>query len=229
MFGPEYPKIQTLWQRDERGVIVLGAYSTPELEYLAQNNWLWTEKVDGTNIRIHFDGTSVAIGGRTDNADVPAVLVRALQPLTDPALWHKAFGALPESMQYLAQNITLYGEGYGAKIRSGGHYRSDLAFVLFDVKVDEWWLRWDDVMDVAGKMGVEHVPVVGSWSLETAHKVIGQDGPRLDSRWPGARLEGIVGRPQVQLLDRAGDPIMVKLKYKDYDELRRRGAATTTQ
>lgn len=219
MFGPEYPKINTLWQRDERGVIVLGAYAMPELEYLAQNNWLWTEKVDGTNIRLHFDGASVAIGGRTDNANVPASLVRALQPLTDVALWLKIFGG--------GYAVTLYGEGYGAKIQSGGHYRSDQAFVLFDVRVGEWWLRWDDVMDVAGKMDIEHVPVVGSWSLETAHKVIGQLGPRLESEWPGAPMEGIVGRPQVQLLDRRGDPLMVKLKYKDYDSLRRRSADTT--
>lgn len=219
MFGLEYPKINTLWKRDERGVIVLGDYATPELEYLARNNWLWTEKVDGTNIRIHFARASVSIGGRTDNADIPSVLLKALEPLQNLALWERTFDDLTVP-------VTLYGEGYGAKIQSGGHYRPDQAFVLFDVRVGEWWLRWDDVMDVAGKMGIEHVPVVGSWSLETAHKVIGQDGPRLESEWPNAPMEGIVGRPQVQLLDRRGDSLMVKLKYKDYDDLRRRGAAT---
>ena len=35
---------------------------------------------------------------------------------------------------------TLYGEGYGAEIQSGGYYREDVAFIGFDVKVDDTYL-----------------------------------------------------------------------------------------
>ena len=45
-------KIQTVFMRDERNVIVPGEWTLPELAYLADKDWRWTEKVDGTNIRL---------------------------------------------------------------------------------------------------------------------------------------------------------------------------------
>ena len=46
----EYHKIQTVYLRDPETkfrILLEGQYATPELEYLAQNKWTWTEKVDG--------------------------------------------------------------------------------------------------------------------------------------------------------------------------------------
>ena len=62
IFGPEYPKIQTLFKRDDRNVIIEGDWSVPEFAYLADKPWRWTEKVDGTNIRLHWDGRKVTSG-----------------------------------------------------------------------------------------------------------------------------------------------------------------------
>lgn len=45
----EYPKIQTVWKRDDRGKIIVGEFATPEIEFLSRCDWEWTEKVDGTN------------------------------------------------------------------------------------------------------------------------------------------------------------------------------------
>ena len=48
-----YPKIQTLWKRDkEMGKVIEGELSKPEFDNI--KNWLVTEKIDGTNIRIIF-------------------------------------------------------------------------------------------------------------------------------------------------------------------------------
>lgn len=49
----EYHKINTLFKRDEKNLIIEGDYSCPEFAYLAENEWTWTEKVDGTNIRVN--------------------------------------------------------------------------------------------------------------------------------------------------------------------------------
>ena len=150
-YGPAYPKINTVFKRDEKNRIIVGQYSQPEFQYLRNNEWLWTEKVDGTNIRLHWDGETVTIGGRTDNASLPQQLVANLQYLvTNPSLWAAVFGD--------ANDVTVYGEGYGAKIQSGGYYRPDQQLIVFDVRIGRWWLRYGDVEKVAKDLGLETVP-----------------------------------------------------------------------
>lgn len=221
MFGPEYSKIQTVFKRDDRNVIMPGAWTTDEFAYLKDCPWRWTEKVDGTNIRVHFDGAKVTIGGRTDNAQVPTFLIAALDRLTDAGLMNRVFANSTRVKPY-EQDVTLYGEGYGPKIQSGGQYRSDPALILFDVKVGQWWLRPADVADVAAKLNLETVPVRGHWSLVEAVDIIEEDG--LLSSWPHARIEGLVGTPAAELFDRRGDRIIAKIKGKDFADLRRRGS-----
>ena len=48
----EYHKIQTVFKRDpetNHRTLLEGQYSMPEFEYLANNQWVFTEKIDGTN------------------------------------------------------------------------------------------------------------------------------------------------------------------------------------
>ena len=78
----EYHKIQTVFKRDMENkgkTLLIGQWTLPEFEYLAGNQWVYTEKVDGTNIRIMFDGDKVSFGGKTDNAAIPAKLVERLR------------------------------------------------------------------------------------------------------------------------------------------------------
>ena len=69
-----YHKIPTVYLRDPETkfkTLIEGAFATPELFYLAQNEWWWTEKVDGTNIRIMWDGVAViSFGGKRDRKSV---------------------------------------------------------------------------------------------------------------------------------------------------------------
>ena len=44
------------------------------MEFLKNNIWFFTEKVDGTNIRVPWDGHCVSFAGRTDKAQIPAML-----------------------------------------------------------------------------------------------------------------------------------------------------------
>ena len=80
----QYHKIQTIFKRDPETkfkTLLLGQYSLPEFEYLKDNDWVWTEKVDGTNIRIMWDKERVTFGGKSDNAQIPAFLVTRLQEM----------------------------------------------------------------------------------------------------------------------------------------------------
>ena len=62
----EYPKINTLFKRDENSIIIPSEYTLPEFEYLKYCPFECTEKIDGTNIRIIWDGHKVSYYGRTD-------------------------------------------------------------------------------------------------------------------------------------------------------------------
>ena len=69
-----YEKIETIFARDIEGTkqLIWGKYRNETVRFLKDVPWLWTEKVDGTNIRVCWDGHSVSFGGRTEKASIPA-------------------------------------------------------------------------------------------------------------------------------------------------------------
>lgn len=204
----EYHKIHSVYKRDEQGKMLFGTYSLPEFEYLSDNKWEFTEKVDGTNIRVMWDGETIRYGGKTDNAQIPSPLMNRLVERFSghEALFRAVFGE--------AHQVCLYGEGYGAKIqKGGGNYRQDQDFVLFDVWIDGWWLLSKDVTDVADRMAVDRVPVIGCGTLRDMETFCDVG---FSSAWGEFIAEGIVARPEVPLLTRAGERIITKLKHKDF-------------
>lgn len=213
----EYPKIQTIYKRDminnPKGLLE-GQWTLPEFEYLANNPWTFTEKVDGTNIRIIIvDHNTIAFGGRTNNAQMPGSLVAALQDIFDPneALLHSMF---PHSDGQEGPSAVLYGEGYGAGIqKAGGNYRQDKGFVLFDVRVGQWWLQRADVEDIASKLGLDVVPIIGEGTLYDA---VNMAKAGFESRWGHFEAEGIVARPKTELCMRSGKRVITKIKCCDF-------------
>lgn len=208
----EYSKIQTIFKRDmsNKGALIIGQYSRQEFEYLKGNEWLFTEKVDGTNIRVDWKrGVHRKFGGRTDNAQIPVILLEKLEDLFPPKKFADAISSDD------TDSLCLYGEGYGARIqKGGGNYKSDgVDFVLFDVLVDDWWLQRDDVQDVADKLGIRTVPQVGRGTLEEA---IIMTKLGFGSTWGNFKAEGLVLRPSCELKTRAGNRIITKIKHKDF-------------
>lgn len=204
----EYHKIQTVFLRDQdtnHKTLIRGAYALPEFRYLADNRWVFTEKVDGTNIRVMWDGDSVTFGGKTDNASIPALLVKRLQERFPAQLFAEQFGGTA---------VCLYGEGYGAKIQGGGgNYRQDQDFVMFDVKIGDWWLTRDNVDDIAKTMGIDVVPIVGTGTLREMVDIVERG---FTSQWGDFIAEGVVARPAVELFSRGGQRIITKIKYSDF-------------
>src|SRR3990167_3514572 len=155
----EYQKIETLFVRKE-DFTVSDVLKRPVVGTIKE--WVVTEKVDGTNIRVHLATDNVVtIGGRTANAQISGDLVGYL---------NQTFTA--EKMIALRKDqdpvsITLFGEGYGAGIQKGGDYRKDKAFILFDALIEgRWWLDDDAVTGMAIALGIPRVPIIGrGWSL----------------------------------------------------------------
>ena len=208
----EYHKIETLFERamDGSKKLIPGQWRNETVEFLKNNMWHFTEKIDGTNIRVHWDGHKVTFGGRTERAQIPAKLVAFLNDMFcgDEAeqMFEQKFGET---------EVTLYGEGYGAGIQKGGLYRSDVSFILFDVLIGDIWLTRESVEDIAAAFGIDVVPFLGFGDLDDAIALVKE---KPVSRIGKAPMEGIVARPMVEVRDRMGRRVIVKIKAKDFAE-----------
>lgn len=211
-----YEKIETVYKRDIEGTkkLVEGAYRSEELAYLKDNLWEWTEKIDGTNIRVHWDGHGVEFGGRTERANIPADLVNRLNALfsgeTNAQIFEQTFGE---------RDVILFGEGYGRKVQGvGSLYKPDgVDFILFDVFIQganvSYYLPRTAVDGIAKAFGIQSVPVVLRGTIDNAIDFV-RSKPR--STIGTAPMEGVVGRPMTELKNAYGERLIVKVKVRDF-------------
>lgn len=200
----EYHKIETLYERDEKTHKV-NPEAIKNPVYSLIKMWQWTEKIDGTNIRIIWRDGKLSFGGKTDAAQLPGDLVAHLYTLVTP----DGLAAV-----FQMTNAVIYGEGYGAGIQKGGSYSPTKKFIAFDVLVeDKWWLSWDNTKDVASKLGLDVVPFFGDMTLEEATEKVRAGFP---SSIGSGLAEGMVGRTVEPLFDKRGHRLIVKLKTKDF-------------
>jgi len=205
----EYIKIPNIFKREQFGnnKLLDGQYSSHELEYLQNCQWIWTEKIDGTNIRIIWDGYRVSIKGRTDNSQIPPHLLQKLEEMFLGTPKEEVF-----EQKFGNQTAVLYGEGYGEKIQNGGAY-GPVNFILFDVNIDGWWLKRSGIVEIAGYFDLNVVPIVGHGTLPEAVEYI-KGHPK--SVFKNETMEGIVAKPFYDLFDRGGKRIITKVKCVDF-------------
>lgn len=209
----EYTKIKTIFERDMDGTkkLIEGKFRNETVEFLKDNQWICAEKIDGTNIGIVWDGHKVSYQGRTERAQIPAHLMSKLIEMfggeTNEELFEQKFGET---------QVILFGEGYGAKIqKGGGNYRSDVSFILFDVYLPKQnlWLKRDALEDIARTFGIDIVPIVLTGTLHEAVDFVKQ---KPKSTIGVADMEGLVCKPAVDMLDRTGRRVIVKVKVRDF-------------
>ena len=211
----EYMKISNIFKFDEKYRTILGM--TEICDALKDIQWIGTEKIDGTNIRVYWDGHTIEIAGRTDKAQIPSHLLEYLKSIF-----------LTVEMEYVFEQMFgeketyLFGEGYGFKIQNnGGAYfknNKDVGFILFDVNVDGFDLSRDNVNDIAQKLGLEAVPVIFKGTLNEAIECVKQHHMSTLGN-NEHEMEGLVLQPVIKLYDERHKPIKCKCKYRDVVKL----------
>lgn len=224
----------------------------PEFEYLRGLKWRAEEKIDGTNMRIEvtkeevLDYTmdpsvlkgvkfNIRIAGKTDNAQIPKNLLKHMQ---EKYTNEKILGALglkefiPVSEWKSMYNwddyskipaiYTIYGEGYGEGIQSGGWYiKGGNEFIVFDVKVNDIYLKTEARDEIATKLGAPIVPFKGYFTLDEAIDYVRKGFRSVVAENPEVKMaEGLVLRTDLGLRNRMGNRIIVKIKYEDFQKYR---------
>lgn len=207
----EYHRIPNVYARDPVSHEMTTQCSTDEIEYLFDNEWIFTEKIDGMNIRVVVgDCREAQFLGRTDRAIIPPALLAVLSEKFTTEKLRETFSA------WLGQ-IVLYGEGYGRKIQKGGglYIPDGVDFILFDVRVGRWWLQRDMVREIADTLDIGVVPEVGCGTLQKAIDIVRSGFPSWVSKLP-LLAEGLVCRPAVELAGRNGSRVICKVKTRDF-------------
>ena len=228
------------------------SFTEPEFEYLRGLKWRAEEKVDGTNMRIEvtkvpiWDGGvegrtingvefKVRIAGKTDNAQIPKNLLKHMQEKYPnekvlAALGLKEFIPVEEwenehnwlTYEQIPNIYTIYGEGYGEGIQSGGWYiKGGNEFIVFDVKVNDIYLKTDARDEIATKLGAPIVPFIGYFTLDEAIAFVRKGFRSRVAQNPDAKMaEGLVLRTDLGLRNRMGNRLIVKIKYEDFQKYR---------
>ena len=227
-------------------------FTEPEFEYLRSLKWRGEEKIDGTNMRIEvtkvpiWDGGiegrtingvefKVRIAGKTDNANIPKNLLKHMQEKYPDekvlaALGLKEFIPVDEwenehnwlTYEQIPNIYTIYGEGYGEGIQSGGWYiKGGNEFIVFDVKVNDIYLKTEARDEIATKLGAPIVPLIGYFTLDEAIDFVRKGFRSVVAENPEVKMAvGLVLRTDLGLRNRMGKRLIVKVKYEDFQKYR---------
>lgn len=204
----EYQKIGNVFKFDEKFRTIVGL--NEPFETLKNIIWEGTEKVDGTNIRIYWDGHDIEIAGHTNKAQIPGPLKEYLESIF-----------LTKEMEYVFEQIFeekeayIFGEGFGPKIQAGGGLYTDKpSFIIFDINIDGFDLKREAVNDIASRLGLPSVPVVFHGTLDEAKAYVAEH--HMSTINEAHEMEGLVLVPSgIQLYDNKHHLIKCKCKYRD--------------
>lgn len=192
--------------------------------------------LEANNAATYISGVEfeVRIAGKTDNAQVPNGLLEHMKAKYTDEKVLKSLG-LQETIKYedfenhgwmtyddIPDIYTIYGEGYGKGIqKAGSHYIKDgNEFIVFDVKVNNVYLKTEVRDEIAKKLGAPVVPYVGDFTLDEAIEYVRKGFKSAIAEDKDYIAEGLVLRTIPGLRDRMGERLIVKVKYEDFFKYR---------
>lgn len=213
-----------------------GKWAKPEFELLQKVKWVWTQKIDGTNLNIVWDGDKVSYLGHTDktqwNDRAKKLIEETFCTPEAETVFEQLYGEQPVTV-----SMELVGKDYN---QNYGH--PDGYFYVFDIKNGATGKYWTNdevlshfvnsfdpekkIMDKVQELfeggirdAVNYVKITEatwnsnfttSWYDDGFHvwKIKNPLGP-----YP---IEGIVGRLPIELYNSKNERVICKVKCKDF-------------
>ena len=247
-----YQKINTIFKRNQNlgkyhnCIMPEEGFTQPEFEFLRGCKFECTEKIDGTSMSVHIipvDYTdignsfkvnyTVEYHGKTEKADTPKHLQTKMEQLFPAEKMLEVFNknVTYENVEDAIKEVNhgkviVFGEGYGVKIQKGGNYISnDCGFILFDVTVDGMFLLRESLEDIASKLEIPIVPLIGYMTVDEAIEFVKKGFKSTIAENKDYDAEGLVLKTPMGLLNRKGERIITKIKTCDFRQLEAREKA----
>lgn len=212
-------------------------WSKPEFEMLQNADWNWTQKIDGTNLNVVWDGDKVSYLGHTDktqwNDRSKKLIEETFCTPEAETVFEQLYGEQPVvvSMELVSKDFS---QNYG---------HPDGYFYVFDIRngsTGKYWTseevlgRFADAFDPERKtIGKVQVLLEGSirdavryvklanatWNKDFKSSCF-DDGKkvwRVENPLGSYPLEGIVGRLPVELYNSRGERVICKVKCRDFE------------
>jgi len=214
----KYGKFSSPFVKDEKFM------NTEELsQKLPIGNWIKTEKIDGTNIRIILtkpdeNGERLThIGSRKLILNPTDKNSKQFMDCLEEVNLHK----INEYFKDVNSTIIIYGEGYGAGVQTGGIYSSKKNFRVFDIRIGEAYQDFDYVQKVCIDNQLNIVPVlsnVDEITYDECIKTLELFKETLIKEGNGGKPEGLVYKFEPVLLNKYKERLIFKVKFKDFKQ-----------
>ena len=205
----KYPKIEALYKLDSN-FKATQEYRSAYFKYLEDNEWLGFEKVDGTNLRLYWDGYNLTFHGRTDKTDWHPDTLTYLN-----SRFNKDFENKIEEI-FKDKQVIIFGELVGPKIQNKHKDWDVYVFdiVVFDKNDQPQWLDFLTAVEgITEQLNLKTVPLLVKGGLEQLVSYVKEN--RKSTVCEDFELEGLVARPAIRLSDNQGNRIITKIKYED--------------
>lgn len=227
----KFEKTYGPWKRDlaSRGVIP-NKWTYPVFDYLKNAQWQFTEKLDGTNMRLIYNPGSyqtveqgsieinlpptLELRGRSDEASVYPKL-KSWAARLSPSKFEEV---LKSCCFETDQEICIYGEGVGAGIQKGGNDYGETHFRAFAIQSRGVWWEPYFVDRLCRLLNIPQAPVILEASLLEGIEFMKSGFRTCITGEPKGWAEGLVGVPTVPLQCHPLDRLAVKIKSCDFQE-----------
>lgn len=181
-------------------------YRTELLGYLSDLQWIYRRKLDGSNMRVQWNGEQALWNGKSNAYQCGSDITEYMNNVFQEEIFEEKFGR--------DKNVVIFGEIMGPKVQTNELKLDSPSFIVFDVNINGTWLYPGDVCSIADYFGLNTCYTYMDGGLghsDTLENLIKRVAGGEFKDW-----EGIVAHPLVELRDQGGHRVIVKIKNRDY-------------